>query len=462
MFDAPFSAPPAPAATLGRRRIAVVGSGIAGLSAAWLLSRRHDVTLFEASSRLGGHSNTVTVSHAGREVPVDTGFIVYNERNYRNLAALFRLLKVETGPSDMSFAVSIDRGRIEYAGAATFAALFAQKRNLLRPSYLRMLADLARFYREMSPGDADRRFAGLTLGEVLERRRYSAAFRDHHLLPMAAAIWSGSTRAMLDFPAASFLAFCRNHGLLSIKDRPRWRTVAGGSAKYVARLAEGIGGIRTGAPVVSIRRVEGGVAVRARGDEPQIFDEVVIGAHADQALAMLDDAGAEERRVLSRFAFQRNVAILHRDPDLMPRRRSVWSSWNYMSDRGADPEAPVYVTYWMNRLQNIDPAVPLFVSLNAPVAPRDELVEARFDYDHPLFDGATLAAQAELPAIQGRRRVWFCGAWCGYGFHEDGLKAGLAVARGLGVEPPWTLGEAAPTPDARPLPVPALQPAGGD
>lgn len=423
--------------------VAVVGSGIAGLSAAWLLSKDYKVTVFEAGSYLGGHSNTVDVPTPDGPVPVDTGFIVYNEKNYPNLTALFAHLGIATEPSDMSFSVCVDDGRIEYAGARRLKGLFAQRRNLARPAFWRMLADIRRFYKDMRGRGEDPTLAGYTLGEVLTRNGYSAAFRDHHLLPMAAAIWSGPVAAMLDFPAQSFIRFCDNHGLLQVGQRPSWRTVTGGSREYVRRLAQDISGpIHLNRPVRRIHRDPAGVRiVTDQGIEH--FDYCVIGAHADQALSLLDTPSAAERRVLGAFPYQRNEAVLHRDVSFMPKRSGAWASWNYRTDRQIDTNAPVSVTYWMNRLQNLAPKHPIFLTLNAVADPADEKIVARFAYDHPLFDMGALAAQREISKIQGVNRTFFCGSYCGFGFHEDGLVAGLNAARGLGVEAPWNAGTSA-------------------
>ena len=422
----------------GTLDIAIVGSGISGLSAAWLLAQRHRVTVFEADARIGGHSHTVMA--AG--VPVDTGFIVYNEPAYPNLTALFRHLEVPTKPTEMSFAVSLDGGRLEY-GSDGLGGLFAQRRNLASPRFWSMLRDLERFYR-CAPRDlaAMEGLGGtLGLGAYLDRLGCGAAFREDHLYPMAAAIWSTPVDDIPAYPAAAFVRFCENHGLLKLGQRPVWRTVDGGSREYVARLTRPFAGnIRTRARVASIRRTGGTVLIDAGGGAER-FDHVVIASHADQALALLADADGHEQRVLGAFGYRRNEAVLHSDPALMPRRRRVWSSWNYASEARGGPAA-LSVTYWMNRLQGIPESTPLFVTLNPLRAPDPALVHRREIYDHPVFDAAAGAAQGDLWSLQGVRNTWFCGAHFGAGFHEDGLQAGLAVAEQLGgVRRPWMVAD---------------------
>jgi uncharacterized protein len=428
-------------------RIAVVGTGISGLSCAWLLSRRHHVEVFEAEARIGGHSHTVEAACGGRRVPVDTGFIVYNEPAYSNLTALFRHLEVPTRPSDMSFAVSLDQGALEYAGT-DLNGLFAQRRNLLRPRFWRMLRELLRFYRE-APADAAE-YGDLPLDAYFDLRRYGRALRDDHLYPMGAAIWSSTAADIGQYPVGAFVRFCENHGLLQVTGRPVWRTVDGGSREYVRRLSGGLADrIHRDEPVIAVVRDAGQVRLRTRsGEWPQAFHHVVLAAHADQSLRMLAAPTDEERRLLGAFPYTRNLAVLHSDPALMPQRRAVWSSWNYRADRSAR-DAPPSVTYWMNRLQPHLPqgpdAAPLFVTLNPTTEPRPEHLIRTEVYEHPRFDPAAIAAQRELWSLQGRHRTWFCGAWFGSGFHEDGLQAGLAVAEALGgVRRPWTVpGESA-------------------
>lgn len=418
-------------------RVAIVGSGIAGLGCAHALlaERQHgvQVTLFEAERRLGGHTNTVDVRLDGVVHPVDTGFLVFNERTYPNLIRLFAELGVPTARSDMSFAVSVPTAggrRIEWAGT-DLASVFAQRSNLASPRFLGMLADILRFNRQATRIAQGVEAAGeRTLGEFLDHHRYGESFRRWYLLPMAAAIWSCPMRTMLAYPLATFVRFCHNHGLLQVNDRPQWYTVAGGARQYVQRIAARLADLRVGTPVLQVRRNEaaGKVSVRtARGVEA--FDHVVLACHGDQSARLLADADDAERRLLADARYQPNRAVLHTDPRLMPTLRSVWSSWNYLSDGEADPA--VSVTYLLNKLQPLPFRTPVFVSLNPLVEPAPERVIAEFEYSHPIFDARMIEAQQRLPDVQGRRRVWLAGAWTGYGFHEDGLKSGLAVAGAL-------------------------------
>ena len=425
-----------------RLDIAVIGTGVAGLSAAWLLSKAHNVSVYEQDGRVGGHSNTVIVPGPAGPIPVDTGFIVYNERNYPNLVALFRHLGVPTKPSDMSFAASVDDGDLEYSGSG-LAGLFAQKRNLLRPRFWRMLRDIIRFYRKGTalltrPGGD-----GVTLGDYLDDERYSHAFVYNHLLPMAAAVWSTAAAGMRDHPAKAFIQFCSNHGLMQVANRPQWRTVDGGARAYMDRLTASYADrVRINAGVLSVRRCEPYVRVEDASGNSAQYDHVVIATHADQALAMLDDASEDEAALLGAFRYSRNTAVLHQDPGLMPKRKSVWSSWNYISRAGCDGTSQVCVTYWMNQLQGLDTRVPLFVTLNPFRPPAPEAVLQTFEYDHPCYSIASARAQPRLWDLQGRRNTWYCGSYFGAGFHEDALQAGLAVAEALGgVRRPWSVPE---------------------
>lgn len=426
---------------MGDSRIVVVGSGIAGLSAAWLLSKQHEVTLIEAEPRAGGHSNTVDAQAAGAAVPVDTGFIVYNTASYPNLIALFDYLGVPTAQADMSFAVSLHRGAYEYAGSS-LSSLFGQPSNLLRPSHWRMLADTLRFFREAPALDVVACDPDLSLGAYLSREGYSEPFVARHILPMAAAIWSTPSRDVLDFPVAAFVRFFSNHGLLQIANRPQWRTVAGGSREYVRRLLADFGGETVlGDPVRRILRSPGHVTIETSRGERR-FDACVISTHADDALALLANPSADERSLLGAFRYARNRAVLHSDASLMPRRRRLWSSWNYLGD-GAGRDATLAVTYWMNKLQPLGTDAPeLFVTLNPPRDTEAKHTVAAFDYAHPMFDAAAMRAQRQLWSLQGDCNTWFCGSYFGYGFHEDGLQSGLAAAEDIGgVRRPWRVAD---------------------
>jgi predicted NAD/FAD-binding protein len=413
-------------------KLAVIGAGVSGLSCAWLLNRSHEVVLYEADARLGGHSHTVDA--AG--MAVDTGFIVYNEANYPNLTALFEHLGVRTKTAEMSFGVSLDEGALEY-GSAHPAAILAQPTNLLRPRFWSMLKDLMRFYREAPRALAALEAQPCTLGELLDRGRYGRAFQDDHLLPQIGAIWSTSPAGARDYPAEALIRFFENHGLLKLLRRPQWRTVEGGSRNYVRRLAEGLK-VRSGSPVTEIRRTNDGVLVKDASGRIDRFDQVVIATHADRALAVLAEPTRSEQSILGAFRYSRNIAVLHTDKALMPRRRAAWSAWNHIGRRD-DPDG-FCVTYWMNMLQGLPRTPDLFVTLNPTREPAPERVLGRFDYEHPLFDTAALAAQRQIWSLQGQGGVWFCGAHFGAGFHEDGLQSGLAVAEQLGgVRRPWTV-----------------------
>ncbi len=426
------------------QRIAVIGAGIAGLGCAWLLSKRHEVTLFEAEPRLGGHSHTVDVAIDGKTIPVDTGFIVYNNVNYPNLIELFDLLDVPTEASDMSFSVSVDGGRFEYASTLPWGP-FCQPGNLLKPKFLRMLADIVRFYRHAMRKQAEGFAEDMSLRDLLDEGGYGHTYWYEHLLPMASAIWSTPIERVLDFDAAEFVRFYDEHGLLRFRDRPKWRTVTGGSRAYVRRLADDFdGSVVLQAPVRAVERGAQGIRVQTEKGEG-LFDQVVFATHADVTAAILGSGmTAGERAALTSFDYARSTVVLHRDATHMPRRRSAWASWNYHSRTGMETTREVPVTYWMNRLQNIDPAMPLFVSLNAWTPPRDDAVLGSYAYEHPVFSVQTTRAQAALQAQQGERGTWFCGAYCGFGFHEDGLKSAIRVARSLGAATPWSAVDAEP------------------
>ena len=429
-----------------RKRIAVVGAGIAGLSAAWLLAKRHDVVLYEANAYLGGHTNTVDVTLAGVTHPVDTGFLVFNHRTYPNLVALFELLGVETAASEMSFSVSVgdaSRPGLEWSGCS-LATVFTQKRNLVSPRFWGMLRDILRFNREATGLARSGDSRGRTLERFLEEGRYGQAFREGYLLPMIGAIWSCPTKTMLAFPAATLARFCDNHGLLQIEDRPQWHTVKGGGREYVKKLAAGIPDLRLAQAVRAVRTLAGGIEV-ATGAGTEGYDEVVMACHSDQSLRLLQGADRDVRALLAAVRYQPNRAVLHTDTALLPRDKKAWAAWNYLADHEGADQRPVGVSYLMNRLQPLPFRQPVVVSLNPPREPDPASVIAEFDYDHPLFDLGAIAAQQRLAAVQGRRGLWFCGAWSGYGFHEDGLKSALAVVNAMGLRAPWQTGAAALT-----------------
>lgn len=420
--------------------VAVVGSGISGLAAAWLLSKRHQVTLFERDPRAGGHSNTVDVPQAGRAVPVDTGFIVYNTASYPNLIALFDHLGVPTAPASMGFSVSLEEGRYEYSGNG-IGGLFGQPSNVLRLAHWRMVADTLRFFREARGMRASEPGGGPTLAAYLFANGYSEAFVACHIRPMAAAIWSTPPSKIMEFPAAAFVRFFENHGLLQVNGRPEWRTVVGGSRQYVRRLLDDMDGrVALGCPAQAVVRTGTGVMItHARGVER--FDACVVATHADEALALLGDADKRERELLGSFRYTPNRAVLHADPGLMPKRRRLWSSWNYLGS-GSGKDASSSVTYWMNKLQPLGDARDLFVTLNPTRAIEPASRIATFAYSHPLFDQKAIMAQQDLWSLQGRRKTWFCGSYFGYGFHEDGLQAGLAAAEDIGgVRRPWRVAD---------------------
>ncbi|MCC0065250.1 MAG: FAD-dependent oxidoreductase [Defluviimonas sp.] len=410
------------------QRVAVIGGGISGMACAWLLSRHHQVTLFESAPRLGGHARTVLAGRRG-DRPVDTGFIVFNHVNYPHLTAMFRELDVPVSKSDMSFGVSLDGGRVEYA-LRSGNALFGQRRNIVDPRFHLMIRDILRFN---AGAEAEVAAApDLTIAALIERMGLGARFRDHYLYPFCGAIWSTPDHDIGQFPARALVRFMRNHGLLTRGQHHQWWTVDGGSVRYVERLTAALeqAGVelRPGTPVRAVTRSKDRVTLRGERAGTETFDHVIIAAHADQALAMLTDADASERAALAAIRFQPNHAILHADPSVMPRRRRCWSSWISRSDAGA---AGVGVTYWMNRLQNIPEDDPLFVTLNRHDGIDPALIYDQVTFRHPVFDLAALDAQAQIAAMQGNRNTWFAGAWLRNGFHEDGFASAMRIARRL-------------------------------
>lgn len=410
-------------------KIAIIGSGISGNVAANLLSKKHDVTVYEKRDRAGGHSATKDIDYTGKGdwMSVDTGFIVYNELNYPGLATLFRELKVETEASDMSFGFSANRGAFEWSGQS-IAAVFAQKRNWISPRFWLMLRDIFKFNKLAAQDHESGALGDESLGDWLKRNRLSKTFINRYLLPMGAAIWSTPADEILNFPAASFLQFFYNHRLIN-KDRPQWRTVSGGSREYVQKITAGYKNcLRLSAEVTAVKRHANGVDITANG-QTETYDQVVMAAHSDQSLAMLSDASSAEQDILSAIRYSPNDVYLHRDLSLMPKRQSVWSAWNYISQGSNGGDQIMTVSYWMNRLQNLDYGKPIFVTLNPPWPPAEGKTFGHYVYDHPQFDAAAINAQRNLRHIQGVNRTWFCGAWCGFGFHEDGLQSALRICK---------------------------------
>jgi predicted NAD/FAD-binding protein len=420
-----------------RLKIAVIGSGVSGASAAWALNPLHDVTLYEKETRAGGHTATVDVDYDGTHIPVDTGFIVYNEPNYPNLTALFARLGVATHASDMSFSLSLDQGKLEWSGGG-LSSIFAQKRNLVRPSFLLMIREILRFNKTCLIDRAAGHLAARSIGDYLDWRGFSPGFTNNYLVPMAAAIWSTPAAKMMQFPAEHFVNFFDNHRLIYSKQH-QWRTVTGGSRNYLDKVLEPLGDrLKLGLGVRAVVRTEGGVTIVDDRGEQRHFDRVILAAHSDQTGRMLADATEQEKRLLAAVPYQPNRVVLHRDPMLMPQRRKVWASWNYLRSSSADGNADVAVTYWMNKLQAIDDRFPLFVTLNPDREPDPRKVFAEFSYEHPQFSADSVHAQRALTDLQGRNGCYFAGAWTGYGFHEDGLTSGLMAAKALGAALPWS------------------------
>ncbi len=404
-------------------KIAIVGTGIASNVAAYKLAPEHDITVFEAAGYVGGHTNTVSVDEDGRTIPVDTGFIVFNDRTYPNFIALLDELGQDSQPSEMSFSVHAENSGLEYKGA-TLNSLFAQRRNLLRPRFYRMIRDILRF-NEQAPHFSDHADEYMPLGEYLDQHGYSQQFRDHYLIPMAAAIWSAEPVAVPDMPIGFLVRFFANHGLLQLKDRPVWRVIKGGSREYVGKLVSGHRDrIRLNTPVKSIRRQDTGVEIRTANGDREQFDYVFLGCHSDQALGMLDDATEIEREVLGAIPYQQNEAILHTDASLMPRRRRAWAAWNYHLPK--DPQSQVAVTYNMNILQSIDSSTQYCVTLNDDRRIDPSRVIRRVQYEHPIINSETVAAQARQAEINSDR-TFYCGAYWRNGFHEDGVVSALAA-----------------------------------
>lgn len=417
------------------QKIAIIGAGISGMGAAHLLSKAHNVTIFESEKRLGGHARTVMAGRHGDQ-PVDTGFIVFNYATYPRMTKLFEVLDVPVVKSNMSFGVSADGGRVEY-GLESMNAIFCQRRNLLRPKFHRMLKDIVRFNK-----NAETMIEGpeMTLGQLLDKMGTSDWHRNYYIMPFCGAIWSTSLEKVLDFPAEALMRFFRNHGLMNWSDAHQWYTVKGGSIEYVNRLEASLhhrnAEIRTNAPVAGVRRTSSGVEIRATGNEWEHFDNVIFACHSDQALAMLADPSDAEKQHLGAIKYQENKSVLHADPIVMPKRKAAWSSWVYTAQR-QELQAPVGVTYWMNNLQDIPQNDQMFQTLNPNQPINEALIYDQNTFMHPVFDADALRAQGEIQKIQGENNTWYCGAYLRNGFHEDGYSSAVDVAEHMGMVPTW-------------------------
>ncbi len=421
---------------MGTQQIAVIGAGIAGLSSIWLLSQKYNVTLFERSDWYGGHANTVDVETRQGTFSIDTGFVVYNERNYPNLIALFKHLKVLTQPTDMSFSVSLNRGELEYSGDG-LNGIFAQRRNLFNPQQWRLLFNILKFNRAAKTFLRKNPASELTLAEFLENGGHSEIMQQRYLLPMGAAIWSCPVETMLQFPAYSFIQFCENHGLLDLKGRPQWRTLINGSQQYVQAILKDLpDSVMLRGGVESVKRVNNKVTIASEGELHE-FDHVVFACHADEALALLEQPTADELDIIGSFKYQKNHTWLHSDDALMPKTRATWSSWNYLAHWKHEETPVMSATYWANNLHRFECDTDYFVSLNPPLKPDPDKTLREIWYTHPVFDQAALDAKQKLPTIQGTKNTWYCGSYAGFGFHEDALSSAMQTCSLLDVTAPW-------------------------
>ncbi|WP_413557416.1 NAD(P)/FAD-dependent oxidoreductase [Bdellovibrio sp. HCB209] len=416
-------------------KIAVVGAGISGLSSAWLLSQKHEVHLFESEKRLGGHAHTFNVTEKnGTTVPMDTGFLVYNELTYPNLVNFFRELQVETVDSEMSLSIQVKSKKLEWSGT-NLNSVFSQRRNLVNPRFYWMLSEILRFGREADENVVRSRRQGWSLGQLLAERRFARSFYTDYLLPIGAAIWSTPETDMLDFPAETFLMFFINHKLLQVNGRPIWRTVKNGSIQYVQKAAQRIAHIHTNSPVSAVERRGDAVMVTAPSETLK-FDAVVMATHAPITARILKNQSIQEQRILSAIRYEANHAVLHTDHTSMPRRKNCWSSWNVMGGNDLENSNKVSLSYYLNRLQPLETTQDYFLTLNSDQAVAGQVQE--FNYSHPQFDRAAIQAQQGLPSIQGLGGVYYAGAWSRYGFHEDGILSAVGVAERLGVRIPWS------------------------
>ena len=413
-------------------KIGVIGSGVSGLVSALTLQERFEVSLFEKNSKLGGHSNTVTIEQENKKYSVETGFIVLNDKNYPIFTSLLKHLNIGVNNSSMSFSVSVDKGQFEYS--SSYIGLLGQTKNIIDPKYWGMLRDINYFYTNALKDVKDCP-DNETLGQFLKRFNYSNKFIDYHLVPMTASIWSCPTKSILNFPIKSLLVFFENHKLLNIYNRPKWSTVNKGSREYVKKIKSLLKGkIYTNAKVNKISKSKEGIRVHYQ-DGIKTFDKVILACHADQSSEILIENFSEEANLLKDFKYQKNTSILHSDINFMPKRKSVWSSWNYITETGNSGN--LSITYWMNELQGINSSKPILLSLNPKILPNPDLIYGQYSYSHPILDNNAVNIQKKLSSIQGKNNLWFCGAWTGFGFHEDGVKSAVEIANSHNIDLPW-------------------------
>ena len=413
-------------------KIGVIGSGVSGLVSALTLQEKFEVSLFEKNSKLGGHSNTVTIEQENNKYSVETGFIVLNDKNYPIFTSLLKHLNIGVNNSSMSFSVSVDKGQFEYS--SSYIGLLGQTKNIIDPKYWGMLRDINYFYTN-ALRDVKDCPDNETLGQFLKRFNYSNKFIDYHLVPMTASIWSCPTKSILNFPIKSLLVFFENHKLLNIYNRPKWSTVNKGSREYVKKIKSLLKGkIYTNAKVNKISKSKEGIRVHYQ-DGIKTFDKVILACHADQSSEILIENFSEEANLLKDFKYQKNTSILHSDINFMPKRKSVWSSWNYITETGNSGN--LSITYWMNELQGINSSKPILLSLNPKILPNPDLIYGQYSYSHPILDNNAINIQKKLSSIQGKNNLWFCGAWTGFGFHEDGVKSAVEIANSHNIDLPW-------------------------